>query len=78
MSDAQHKIIEILLSVKDDVTKIDSKLSILETKMDIHATEEGTLRAKVSKIERQVNMAHGALALFALIGTIAGIVKALS
>lgn len=73
-----RQILDLLIEIKDDVSAIKAEVASIRTQVDVQSDVEHRLSHKVSKIERQVNMAHGAIALFALLGTIAGIVKALS
>lgn len=75
--DNKH-ILETLLSIKDDLSLLSSELSVVKSRIEQHMKVEDDLQEKVAGLERQTNMAHGGLALLALIGTIAGIIKALS
>jgi hypothetical protein len=68
-------VLDLLLDIKDSIANIQADTAVIKSDVGHYMKTTDELASKVNKLERQVNLAHGALLLITLI---AGVVKAFS
>ena len=69
-------IIDIILDIHKDMSTTKSDMAYIKADLREHMKRTAQMEVEVKYLHRQVNLAHGAVALITLAGVIAGIFKA--
>jgi phosphatidylserine/phosphatidylglycerophosphate/cardiolipin synthase-like enzyme len=68
---------ELLLDLHKDFAVLKADMAAIKEDLKYHIKRTDTLEAEVKWMHRQMNMVHGAIALVAFLGTLAGMYKSI-
>ena len=66
---------ELMLDMVKAIAKVESRLSSIEGNVKEHMRRTAIAEAEIKFLHRQVNLAHGAIALVSFLGVILGVMK---
>lgn len=72
----QNNLTQILLELVKESAATSAHVLEIKEDLKLHMKRTAQVETEVKYLHRQVNLAHGAIALITLVGIIAGIVKA--